>query len=171
MNILGRKLKYAFWMLPSDGETKLDKEAAESTLLQVFKAQLDKATVNLVSCWWQSHFNWEVRLETAVGPLPPTLLTTLPFLDTQEKRTFLWKMQGMQSLWWALAIQGGKSGALSWFAVTGGEENFKLKDILTSITVHRWGHYLQNTISGSYLAKRTKAQPELLSVVSLLTWI
>jgi len=38
-------------MLPKDGETALEKEAAEFTLLQAFKAQLDKATANLISCW------------------------------------------------------------------------------------------------------------------------
>lgn len=51
MNISGKKLNYAFRMLPGDGETKLHKEAAEFTLLQVFKAQLDKTTANLISCW------------------------------------------------------------------------------------------------------------------------
>lgn len=71
-NISGKKLNCTFWRLPSDGETELLKEAAEFTLLQAFKAQLDKATINMTPCWWQSHFDWEVRLGTIISTLPTT---------------------------------------------------------------------------------------------------
>lgn len=98
-NISGKTLNCAFWRLLSDGETELLKEAAEFTLLQAFKPQLDKATINMTPCWWHFHFDWEVRLGTTISTLPTTCLTTLPFLDAQEKGTFLGKMRGTQSLW------------------------------------------------------------------------
>lgn len=51
---------------------RLSREAVASPFLEVFKTWLDKATADLIQCWWQSHSKQKLDEMTSRSPIQPT---------------------------------------------------------------------------------------------------